>query len=316
MRWIIRDHGAFQRGVLLLVAIGAGLGALGGFVWMDRPELVLAAVVGGAAAASVLTGARGRTPAVVALLLLGMLLGVALAIVTWTALAAGGAGEGWSIIERATAGALFGLVAGLGLLPAQLGRVERDRVTAALAAARARLAGDRPATEEWTLVQRAAAAHQRTASGVAGDPSPTARELRDGAAALTLQVIDLAGRCRDLRQELSALDAAELASRGSALEGAAGATEDPAARDDFVRAARATVQLGERLRALRGAHDRLRARLSLQVSILESTALALSTRRASSIAQEAASLGPLLERVREAGTDLEAEAQAFAEAAS
>ena len=47
------------------------------------------------------------------------------------------------------------------------------------------------------------------------------------------------------------------------------------------------------------------------MTILESTALALSTRRASSIAE--AALSPLAERVREAGVDLEAEARALAE---
>ena len=308
----ILDHGAFQRAALLLLGLGGALGALGGLTGNVLPDSFLALMIGAAAVTSVvLDGPRGRPRGMRAVL--GALLGVTLAFVTWQTLTAGRTWASWSLIENATAGALFGLVAGLGLLPAHLGRITRDRVAAALASARAGFGAERPTGEEWKLALRAAAAHARTRAGLAHDASTSAAELRDGAVALTLQVIDLAGRCRELRQELATVDPSEMEGQGEALTRAAASTEDRAAREDFARAARTTAELAERLGGLRAAHDRLRARLSLQVAILESTALALSTRQASSMAEEAASLGPLAERVREAGGNLEAEALALAE---
>jgi hypothetical protein len=328
----LRDHGAFQAGVLLLVACGAGTGLLCGLLWIERPDRLLIAAVGATALLAALRQTRNaaRAPVVasaglvvgnVAGVVAGIVAGVVVSIVAGLALAwlswrglAGQTWESWSAVAHTGAGALFGLVSGLGLLPAHLARSERDPVAAALAAARLRSSGHAEG-EEWTLVQRAATAHRRIGAGLAGDRSPGVQELRTAAGGLTLQVIELGGRCRELREELGAVDPAEVAGRGSALAAAAGATEDEHAREDFARAARSTAELQDRLRSLRAAHDRLRARLSLQVSILESTAAALSTRRASSIAHAAASLTPLADRVREAGVDLETEALALAEAA-
>ena len=313
MSWGIRDHGAFQRAALVLLGLGGALGALAGLVPVGDPQLLLAAVAGTAALVSVLAEARvrgGRLGPRLALPVLGVLLGVGLAWRTWDALADGPALLAWSLAESATAGALFGLVAAVGLVPGHLARTRRDPMAEGLAAARA---GFRGAGEEWAIVQRAAAAHERTRAGLAAERSEAAAELRAGASNLTLQVIELAGRCRELRLELGTVDLGELDGRGAALTASAGATADEAAREDFTRAARTTTELRERLASLRAAHDRLRARLALQVTILESTALAVSTRRASDIAQAAASLAPLSEKVREAGQDLEAQSLALAE---
>ena len=96
------------------------------------------------------------------------------------------------------------------------------------------------AGEAWALVQRAAAAHERTRTGLAGERSESAAELRAGAGALTLQVIDLAGRCRELGLELATVDVVEVEARSAALAEAAGATADEAARRDFGQAARAS----------------------------------------------------------------------------
>jgi hypothetical protein len=316
MSWGIRDHGAFQRAALVQLGLGGALGALAGLVPVGDAQLLLAAVIGTAALTSVLAEARargGRVGPRLALPVLGVLLGVGLAWRTWEALAVAPAGLAWSLAESATAGALFGLVAAVGLVPGHLARTRRDPVAEGLAAARAGFRADGGNGEEWALVQRAAAAHERTRAGLAAERSDAAAELRAGASNLTLQVIELAGRCRELRLELGTVDLGELDGRGAALAAAAGATADQAAREDFNRAARTTTELRERLAALRAAHDRLRARLSLQVTILESTALAVSTRRASDIAQAAASLAPLSEKVREAGQDLEAQSLALAE---
>jgi hypothetical protein len=126
--------------------------------------------------------------------------------------------------ESTGAGALFALVSTLGLLGAHLQRTDRDPVLRALAAARATLAG-----EERTLAERAGAAYRRLTSGLGDDSSTEGRQLRRLAAELTLQVLDLAGRCLDLRTELAATDAGSLRARTTTLAHAAGATEDTAA---------------------------------------------------------------------------------------
>jgi hypothetical protein len=316
MAWHIRDHGSFQRGSLLLVAVGGAVGVLCGLAVVGLPDALLAAAVGTAAIALAVAEARlQRRRGALALAVAGVLAGLAIAWLSWRGLAGARAWEGFALGEGAAAGALFGLVAALGLLPAHLGPHRRDRVAEALAQAGLRFAGEPSDAEESVLVRRAAGAHARIRRGLAGgeEAEPTRGGLRAEADALTLQVIELAGRCRDLRLELASVDPAELQVRGAALAQAAEATADPAARAHFARAARTTVELHDRLRARRAAQDRLRARLSLQVTILESTALALSTRSASSTAQAASALGPLVERVREAGADLEAEALALAE---
>ena len=57
------------------------------------------------------------------------------------------------------------------------------------------------------------------------------------------------------------------------LTAAAEASADEGARADLTRAARAVVALDERAQALSGAATRVRARLELQVAMLEETAL-------------------------------------------
>jgi hypothetical protein len=97
------------------------------------------------------------------------------------------------------------------------------------------------------------------------------------------------------------------------LEAAAAATSDATAQADFGKAARSAAALLRHLGDLDAAADRVRARLALQVGALESTALALTTRRASAVADQALALAPLVERLDEAGAELRAEASALAE---
>ena len=153
-----------------------------------------------------------------------------------------------------------------------------------------------------------------SAAGSAESTPAAARELRETASALAAQVIALGGRARALRRELEAADVEELRLRAVGLGQAASRTEDEVARADFARAARGAASLRERLQGLRAANDRAQARLEVQVSALEETALALATRRASAVAHDAAALGPLTERLRDTGLTLDAEALALAEA--
>ncbi|HJX51529.1 MAG TPA: hypothetical protein VJ801_02075, partial [Polyangia bacterium] len=72
-----------------------------------------------------------------------------------------------------------------------------------------------------------------------------------------------------------------------------------------------TREIGDRVGALTTASERIEARLELQVILLEGTALAVALRRASEETGPAAMLAPLAERLRDAGIELQAEAQAL-----
>src|SRR4030095_2775098 len=94
----------------------------------------------------------------------------------------------------------------------------------------------------------------------------------------------------------------------------AAAAAGEAARADLSRAARAVVALDERAQALSGAATRVRARLELQVAMLEETALAVAARHASEAGDKADALEPLADRPHEAGCDLHDQAEALAQA--
>jgi DNA-binding transcriptional ArsR family regulator len=308
MTFSIRDHAAYQRAAIALVAGGALLGAFAALTSVGSPALFLAATVGAAALATPLLE-RGRpvTPSPKALVL-----GVAGAdLLAWYTSRALGVEEAWltaGFLESALAGGLFALVASLGLVPAQLVRGARDPVARALADLEPGLAD-----EERVLADRAIAAHARIEAGLSADRSQPARDLRATITALAVQVIELGGRARALRRELEAATGEDLRLRANGLLRAAKVTDDELARADFARAAQAAASLRDRLRALRAAKDRAQARLEVHVSALEETALCLATRRASVAAHDAAALAPLTDRLRETGVGLDAEALALEE---
>jgi hypothetical protein len=131
---------------------------------------------------------------------------------------------------------------------------------------------------------------------------------------VTREVLALSVRCRKLRGELERVDVGAVRARAAQLTAAAADTADEAARTDLIRAARAVVALDERAQALSGAATRVRARLELQVAMLEETALAVAARQASEAVDQADALAPLADRLHEAGCDLHDQAEALAEA--
>jgi len=302
------SHSRFQREAAALVAAGGGIGAV---VW--------AAPLAGAAwwmatgLGPLVAGLAGRQAHLVprrSLLLVAAaaVAAAALAGVTWHALAAPLATL--DLVDAIAAGALAGLAATPALAAAYVERVVPRPVERALAEARATLAGD-----ERALAERAAAAHARIAAGLGGDAGTESRRLGRLAQEVALQVLGLARRCRTLRGEVERIDLPAVRRRASALADAASGSRDEAARADLTRAARAVVALDERAQALAGAAARVRARLELQVAMLEETALAVTARQASAAAGEADAFAPLADRLHDAGRDLAAEAQALAEAA-
>jgi hypothetical protein len=165
--------------------------------------------------------------------------------------------------------------------------------------------------EEWALAQRAAVAHARISTGVGPDAGAEGRRLRRLAADVTLQVLALARRGRQMRGEVERVDLPAVRLRANALAARAAGTVDESARADLVRAARAAVALDERARSLAEVAERMRARMEREVATLEETALAVAAQQASAAVGEAAGLAPMAERLLDAGRELQEQAQAL-----
>ena len=316
MRFSLGDHRRFQHDAAVLMMVGGGMGVLAWTLPLAGAAWWMATGVG-----PVLAGLAGRGAHLVprrslALVAAVAIAGAAFAGGTWHALvplprflAAG---------EALFCGWLAGLAACPALAAAYLERVVGWRVGRALTHARFALTG-----QELELAERAAIAYRRIAGAAGPYEGPDQIDGNTGleggrlgtmAEDVTLQAFALAMRCRSLRGEVERIDQGSVRRRASALAEAAAAIEDEAARADLVRAARAVVALDERAGALAGSAARIRARLELQVAMLEDTALAVAAHNASAAVGQADALAPLADRLHDAGRDLHAEAQAIDEA--
>jgi hypothetical protein len=309
MNWRIGDHRGFQHDAVVVIGAAGGIGALawalplaGATGWMMMGVGPLVALL---AAQTDKQGRRRHLITVITSALAALLAGA-----TWWAFAGGG--------ELLAAGdaLLFGLLAGLAsssaLVLAHLQRIADRPLARALVDARATLGG--PGVEERALAERAAIAHERIVDGLGGGGGPDGQRLARMAEDVTRGVLALAVRCRKLRAELERIDVGAVRERAGALTAAAESSADEGARADLTRAARAVVALDERAQALSGAATRVRARLELQVAMLEETALAVAARQASEAVDKADALAPLADRLHEAGCDLHDQAEALAEA--
>ena len=243
-----------------------------------RPASVLAeARAPGAARRSPARAARARCPA-----------GVGLAWFTWAALAVAGRarsrGQGSSLARAPRPAPCSGWWRRWACCPVTWRRHRRDPLGRRPGGRRARFRREPSGAERGAaLVQRAAAAHARTRRRP-GRPTVSAAARAAGGGRRPHPAGDRPGRPLPRA-------AAGAAHGGPGRAGRAGAPRWPRRPAPPPTRPRATTSPGppapppscrNGCAALRAAHDRLRARLSLQVTILESTALALSTRRASS----------------------------------
>jgi hypothetical protein len=302
-----RDHQRFQWDTMAIVAAGSGIGTLA-WAWpLAGAGWWMATGVG-----PLLAGLAGRSahlPPRRSLLLVAVaaVAGAALAGTTWHGLASPTATL--AVGEALLVGCLSGLAASLALALVHVERVRARPLVGALSRARASLSGD-----ELALAERAVAAHDRIAGDLGSGTDADGRRLAHMAEDVTLKVLGLATRCRSLRWELERIDVDAVRRRAQMLADAAADTGDEGARADLTRASRAVVALDERVSALAGATTRVRARLELQVAMLEGTALAVAARQATAVVGEADALAPLADRLHEVGTDLHDQAQALAEA--
>ncbi|HEY7375884.1 MAG TPA: hypothetical protein VIF57_27240 [Polyangia bacterium] len=323
MNWRFRDHRGFQHDALVVIGAAGGVGALawalplGGATWWMTMAIgpLLAMLVGQVGQVGQVgeAGPGRRTGRRHLVTVLTSALGAVLAGATWRAFTGGGdvpaAGDALLI------GLLAGFAASSALVIAHVEHLAEPPLARALVEARATLGG--PRGEERALAERAAIAHDRIVDGLGGqgdEAGPDGRRLAQLAEQVTREVLALAVRCRKLRGELERIDVAAVRARAGELALAAEGAVDEAARADLTRAARAVVALDERAQALSGAATRVRARLELQVAMLEETALAVAARDASAAVDRADALAPLADRLHEAGCDLHVEAQALAEA--
>jgi len=301
------DHGRFQRGASVLAAVGTGVGLLTwgwGIEGMQRCWVAggLGLAVAGAAVRESLLLRRRRAVALAAIA--GASIAAAVfAGATWNALVGGAPDGAWGAVG---AGLLAAIATTPALAAAGVRVVWPGRVARALARTRPVLGG-----EEWALVQRAGAAHDRISIGLAGSPGAEGRRLRRLAGSVTLQVLALARRGRQMRGEVERVDLPAVRRRAGLLSERASGTVDESARADLVRAARSAVALDERARALAEVAERLRARLEREVATLEETALAVAAQQASAAVGEAAGLAPMAERLLDAGRELQEQAQAL-----
>ncbi|HMF41290.1 MAG TPA: hypothetical protein VKQ32_11360 [Polyangia bacterium] len=309
INWRFRDHRGFQHDALVVIGAAGGVGALAWALPLSGATWWMMMAIGPLMAMLIGQGGRdGRRRHLVTVMTSA--LGALLAGATWHAFAGGE--EVRAAGDALLMGLLAGLAASSALVIAHLQRIADQALARALVQARATLGGAE--VQERALAERAAIAHDRIVEGLGGDRGPDGRRLARLAEDVTREVLTLAVRCRKLRGELERLDVGAVRARAVALTTAASESGDEAARADLTRAARAVVALDERAQALSGAATRVRARLELQVAMLEETALSVAARQASAAVDQADALAPLADRLHEAGCDLHDQAQALAEA--
>jgi hypothetical protein len=308
LNWRFRDHRGFQHDAIVVIGAAAGVGGLAWALPLAGATGWMMMIVGPLLALLVAHEAPRRRHVVT---VLTSALGAVLAGATWRAFA--GAGAVPAAGDALLTGLLAGLAASSALVIAYVERVAEPPLARALSDARAVLGAG--ATDERALAERAAIAHDRIVDGLGGEGGADGRRLALMAEDVTREVLALAVRCRKLRAELDRVDVGAVRARAGQLTAAAADSADEAARADLSRAARAVVALDERAQALSGAATRVRARLELQVAMLEETALAVAARQASEAVDQADALAPLADRLHEAGCDLHDRAEALAEAA-
>jgi hypothetical protein len=308
--WRFRDHRGFQHDAGVVIGAAGGVGALAWALPLSGATGWMMMAVGPLLALLV-AQPDGQAPRGALVTAMTSALGAVLAGATWWAFA--GSADSRAAGQALLVGLLAGLAASSALVVAHVQRIADRPLARVLVEARAMLGA--PGVEERALAERAAIAHDRIVDGLGGaGEGPTGRRLARLTEDVTREVLAMAVRCRKLRAGLERIDVGAVRERAGVLTAAAERSADEAARADLTRAARAVVALDERAQALSGAAIRVRARLELQVAMLEETALAVAARHASAAVDHADALAPLADRLHEAGCDLHDQAAALAEA--
>ncbi|HEY0708563.1 MAG TPA: hypothetical protein VGG33_17275 [Polyangia bacterium] len=301
----VRNHREFQRAAALIIATGAATAWVCAGSGAETRRLLFVVVT---LVVTLAAHQQGRAFEVAAAFGVG---GSGLAAVLWPSLQARGASLSgmapWSFDPegQAIGGALFGLVAALGLFLAHIGR---SGPTGKPGMAMASTSSMSPAAQ--ALVARAGRAHQRICAELAHDETPEGRALTNDANEIAEGLLDLAARAGQLRQCVAALQ-----SEGT-VRAAAEDASTPGRRGDGKSEGVPVDSSSPRVRALadlEAAADRLDDQVRTHVEALERTALELLGRRAGRIAEAAAALTPVSRQLVEGGEHLRAQTAAFAE---
>jgi hypothetical protein len=215
-----------------------------------------------------------------------------------------------SEVLRPTAVVLGAAVATLALALGHA-RVVFDPVAEALARA-----ADGADDEARALLSRTARARGTIARGATrteGRGPGGARALAESAQTAATAIAALALRRGELGRALEAATPADLRPQLAALAERRASARDDLARESYARAESALAERATRGDAIARVVERIDARLAAAVAELEGAAFALATRSEDGAHGPPAALAAACERLRGAGIELTAEAEALAE---
>ncbi len=285
-----------RRGILLALALAAGIAAAGS-------ATASPAVVGIALGlAFALDWTRGAPRRALRALVGALPFGVAAAYAAELWLAAADRFAWPALLGALLAGAVGGLLVGLGSAALHVG-LRLDPV----ARAAARLHPPRSGTLGG-LVERALAAHAALAR-----EAPRRGVERDRVAALVVRVLEIATRAAELERALAGPRVAEIAARLDALDARIGAAADDVARA-ALREARGTLEAQARAAdQVRRALARIEARLEAHVALLDRLAFAATFARSVDAERLGEAPAPAVPELEALSSELDATAAAVGE---
>jgi hypothetical protein len=206
----------------------------------------------------------------------------------------------WTV--DAAAGAAFGGVALLGLLPRHV-VVAQDRVAEAWEQAQGKVD-----VELRELLARAVDTWQRTGEAFAPG-SPERRSLEES----VLRLCEVAARWHDTDAERSSRATVALASRLEDLDARLTRTEDAVARGQYEEARAAVAAQLRYVREIAAARERVLARMHHYVAALERLRWAVVHHRSADASRVTAEVQPLLGELEALGRDIDLNAEAISE---
>lgn len=195
----------------------------------------------------------------------------------------------------AGAGASFGLVAAVGLLPRHL-ELRCDRVGQAWEAI-----GGRGTGEIHQILERAVELWRRVDASLEQD-SPVRRTIEDS----VLRLFEVAGRWRSVEAEGAASSAEALVARMEEIDARIVRSEDPVARGQYEKARAALATQLQYVREIAISRERVVARMHHYLTAMERLRFAVVSHRSADASRLSAEVQPIL-------TDLDVLAQALTE---
>ncbi len=292
------------------VVLGAFLGALGGGLYVATRAhwAPFGAVLMGLAGATAVARGEGLKKVAVtgAALAAGGHLGIQLA----ETLFYGGWFAPWVPPPMASlgCGAVFGLFFGLSSLPRYL-RSQRDPVENQY-----KTVLDKDADETQELLSRALNTYRLIKSDLQDQTKRDPKgEISQRVKELMMRILRIAEECRRIEGDLNTTSRTELKERKDALLKKAEAAHDPAARRAYESAHRAIEEQEQTLKAIELGRERVLARLSGHVTLLEKTRLSLLHLKSAHTERFEEQSSPVARTLEELGQELDATSSAMSE---